>query len=833
MTLIIYIKCKDGTILALDKKESDTSDAGQGVKKYYMPTNREFVLALAGESTRIDMIVSELHKNQDVNSSNVVKELHRVMGNIKLNERTSMVAGLLLVRDDNNFMFHDVQCSDSRETITEDEQRFKHYGDGSYLVDFLIREFDLSDLSWDLACPYAIRIIDTVATQVDSVGSVDRYGVDLLIFTDDGVLARTLHDTSGIGRITCSCDIEDWSGIQPTMPESMLKDPPKAGNIVHTSTETITVGDTDYALAYQIVGAKITSVIPLKNNNSLLISLDTSSDGELTIILPRSLIDAMDGNHNGEFFVLCDNEEAQIRETVMAKNRTVTVPFAVGCSEIEIIGSEILGRRASSGRNVAGYDTKEIDKAARQRDAPLAIQTDSDTYQYGSDMVVTITNPYFVPGEQMSLNVTDDEGNVIHANTIPVSEDELGIYQEIIRIAGRQWMRPGTTFRVSVEYQGKQAGVAITTMPSQISIELDQRSYSWTDKVYLKVTIPGLLKKLNSTAKLSDVDGCSLEVATSKGVLGGYELTETEEGLGIFTGEVRLTGFSGHDVYGNGQKNPVSGKTGGTGPIGGRLGCFRKDTLTAILVTHAGMVSSFAAIRWNVGEIYWLDTAYSSSGVGTLMVVDPDMSLNPEESNEVEVKVWSDSDMAGIRLWLRETGRATGIFSGTVHFTNGPSSGHRLKVTEGDCINAEYIERTLPEPHPIHDKMEIYCSSFIKDRIPPAKRASEENILVNKLPSTPIISIPPGTSVPGCEQSGNCFIPSKIAVRANQTVVWNNDDNVAHNMTSGTINDGSDGVFDSGLILPGSSFRHKFVRKGTYRYYCVVHPWQTGSVAVE
>ena len=108
MTLIIYVRCKDATILALDKKESSTSDAGQGVKKYYMPTNREFVLALAGEGTRIEMIVSELHKNQDVDSSNVVKELHRIMGNIKLNDVESMVAGLLLIRDGSNVKLHDV-----------------------------------------------------------------------------------------------------------------------------------------------------------------------------------------------------------------------------------------------------------------------------------------------------------------------------------------------------------------------------------------------------------------------------------------------------------------------------------------------------------------------------------------------------------------------------------------------------------------------------------------------------------------------------------------------------------------------------------------------------
>ena len=273
--------------------------------------------------------------------------------------------------------------------------------------------------------------------------------------------------------------------------------------------------------------------------------------------------------------------------------------------------------------------------------------------------------------------------------------------------------------------------------------------------------------------------------------------------------------FSGHNVYGSKRKNPVNGETGGSGPTDGRIGCFRKDTLTVTLVTHAGRVSSSATIRWNLGEIYWLETAYPPSGTGVLRVIDPDMSLNPEGSNEVEVKVWSDSDLTGIRLWLREI-YATGIFEGVVHFTKGPSSGRSLTVSEEDHINAEYIDRTLPDPYPIHDTREIYCSSFIRDQIPPTKRVSVENTQTNKLPSTPIISIPSGTSSPGCEESDNCFMPSKITVRVNQTVIWTNDDNVAHNITSGTINDGHDGIFDSGPIPPESSFGHKFVRKGTY-----------------
>ena len=830
MTLIIYVKCTDAVILASDRKESDTSDAGQDARKYYMPTNKEFVLVMAGESIRIGMIFSELQRKQDT-AATIRESLHQIIGDVKVNNVNSVASGLLLVRDGNNFIFNDVSCSDNTKHIIEDSPSFKYYGDGSYLVDYLIRKFDLPSMSWKESCPHLIAIMDAVAERVDSVGSVRDYGVDVLIFTNDGLVNTTICNTKDIGEIKCACDVKNWSGIQYPATKSVPKGQIDENQRIYSTVISIKTDYREYLLRYQINGGQITSVKPLKDNNTLLISLDATDHGELTITVPRLLIDAMSGSHNDEFFVLCDGEEVRIREAVLEKDRIITIPFEVGCKKIEIIGNEMFGERTNSGRNTVGYDAQEIDRIARQRAAPIAIQTDKGIYAYGSDMIATITNPYFVPSEQMSLSITDDTGNVIRKSMIPVSEDEMGIYQENIHIVGREWIKSNATFRINVEYQDKQSSVDITVKQPEMSIKLDKKSYSWTDKVCLTVTMPNLLKTPNNSVKLSDMGGCLLVISTSRGMLSGYDLVEA--GLGIFTGEVRLTGFSDHDVYGSNKESTVSGETGGSGPIGGKIGCFRNDILTVTLFTHAGKVSSSAVIRWNLGEIRWLKTTYSPSEIGVLQVVDPDMSMNPEENNEVAVKVWSDSDLTGVRLWLQETGSATGIFNGDVYFTKGSSSGRSLKVSEGDSINAEYIDRTLPDPHPIHDKQEIYCSGFIQNQISPTKKISTENTHTNKLPSTPIISIPAGTSVPGCEECDNCFIPSNITVRANQTIVWTNDDNAAHTIISGTVNEGSDGRFDSSLILPGSSFSHKFVKKGTYNYFCVVHPWQIGVVVVE
>jgi len=95
-----------------------------------------------------------------------------------------------------------------------------------------------------------------------------------------------------------------------------------------------------------------------------------------------------------------------------------------------------------------------------------------------------------------------------------------------------------------------------------------------------------------------------------------------------------------------------------------------------------------------------------------------------------------------------------------------------------------------------------------------------------------IVENAPGSSVPGCEKINECFLPYKVSINVGDTVTWLNDDTAAHTATSGTNPDGPSGVFDSSLVLAGSSFSFTFNEAGTYEYFCMVHPWMTGVVIV-
>jgi len=91
----------------------------------------------------------------------------------------------------------------------------------------------------------------------------------------------------------------------------------------------------------------------------------------------------------------------------------------------------------------------------------------------------------------------------------------------------------------------------------------------------------------------------------------------------------------------------------------------------------------------------------------------------------------------------------------------------------------------------------------------------------------------PGSSVPGCEETADgCFIPNMVTIDIGGEVIWENNDTAAHTITSGTAVEGPSGVFDSSLVMAGSSFSHTFDAAGTFDYFCMVHPWMAGAVMV-
>jgi plastocyanin len=70
------------------------------------------------------------------------------------------------------------------------------------------------------------------------------------------------------------------------------------------------------------------------------------------------------------------------------------------------------------------------------------------------------------------------------------------------------------------------------------------------------------------------------------------------------------------------------------------------------------------------------------------------------------------------------------------------------------------------------------------------------------------------------------FSPTTLKIKVGTTVTWKNMTMVSHTSTSDS------GVWDSGIISPGGTFKFKFTQAGTYTYHCNIHPFMKATIIV-
>jgi len=110
---------------------------------------------------------------------------------------------------------------------------------------------------------------------------------------------------------------------------------------VVTDTTVSVSGSTDL-IGYTITGGKLLGIVADFDANSLIISIEATDDGTLTLTIPRSVLDATINGEDDDFFVLVDGEEVDFDETTTSIDRTLTIAFPAGAEEIEIIGTFVI-----------------------------------------------------------------------------------------------------------------------------------------------------------------------------------------------------------------------------------------------------------------------------------------------------------------------------------------------------------------------------------------------------------------------------------------------------------------------------------------------------------
>jgi len=391
------------------------------------------------------------------------------------------------------------------------------------------------------------------------------------------------------------------------------------------------------------------------------------------------------------------------------------------------------------------------------------LQSDKSVYLIGSDMILTLIEPDFDLDNDGAQSLTLDliEWDSDAATTtikdqlstfdpepseLRETGDSTGIFQVVLEIPASissenldrgekidleytDWGPAGADY---VGQEDEDIGLTVYTSNFGATIELDQKVYTWTDKVYITVVAPDHNMDSGLVDEIGNTSTDPVKVSTRGNQLSQYKLVESGADTGIFIGEVTLAGMI-HDADGDGTNDitsTASALTTGSGPTEGKLAATDNDGLTVSFeFSEDETVVGSALIRWNIGEVQWLEASYPASGTGVVRVIDADMNLNPEAIDNFKVDAWSDSDAGGIDLTVTETNEATGIFEGTVFFTtSNDSSGHRLRVSEGDTVTAEYEDNTLPDPYTTADELDITATSLIGTIVPPLERAPAANL---------------------------------------------------------------------------------------------------------
>jgi hypothetical protein len=392
------------------------------------------------------------------------------------------------------------------------------------------------------------------------------------------------------------------------------------------------------------------------------------------------------------------------------------------------------------------------------------LQSDKSVYIIGSDMILTLIEPDFdLDNDQaetydldliewdsdaatVSMGDFGGEGAAFDPEPFNFREtgDSTGIFQIVIEIPQEldgdrlergeeaqleysDWGPSGSDF---VGDEDEDVNLTIFTSNFGATVELDQKVYTWTDKVYITIVAPDHNFDSNLIDEVGNTDVDPIKVSTRSDDIDNYKLVETGTDTGIFTGEVILTGFT-HNADGDPTTGDATGNdvisipSTGSGPTDGLLSADDDDGITVSFeFSEDETIVGSALIRWNIGETQWLEASYPASGTGVVRVIDPDMNFDPEAVDNFTVDVWSDSDAGGIDLTVTETNEATGIFEGTVFFTVvDESSGHRLRVAEGDTVTAEYADNTLPNPYTTADELDISATALIGTIVPPLERA--------------------------------------------------------------------------------------------------------------
>ena len=169
--------------------------------------------------------------------------------------------------------------------------------------------------------------------------------IDQLTLSNNGDFQDKINTSSPLwtsgGTYTIYVQAGSQQGLLSTTTQFTL---PGGGQTSCTSQQlSATIGTEMYCIDYTIDGGTVSGATLDSASKTLVVNIQASSDGQITLNIPRSVLDAKSSTGDSAFAVLVDGEEVQqFTDSPSTDTRTVTIPFQMASEKIEIIGTQIV-----------------------------------------------------------------------------------------------------------------------------------------------------------------------------------------------------------------------------------------------------------------------------------------------------------------------------------------------------------------------------------------------------------------------------------------------------------------------------------------------------------
>jgi hypothetical protein len=263
----------------------------------------------------------------------------------------------------------------------------------------------------------------------------------------------------------------------------------------------------------------------------------------------------------------------------------------------------------------------------------------------------------------------------------------------------------------------------------------------WFGKVTIMIYAPGWNVDSGKRDSIGHTDESALTISSRTGsgvhtlgicndqISGGDSkgLIETGPNTGVFYGRLKLAGMD-HDMNNDGVKDTKLGSGSG---ITSKCDDSPFDTYAKIDTGRDGavtvnwewnpendkVVSKSMTYGWSTATIKFMEDQYPLDALNKVefKLKEKDLGDMPKNVFDLNFRVWSDSDMAGILVEATQDGNWKHKKPYWFYIQNhDESNGDNLFAQEGDTLYVEYVDTTLPRVGP---NGEIYSTADTLDII--------------------------------------------------------------------------------------------------------------------